>query len=70
MSATGQTAPPGWVRLDNRGDPALLRVSDIATVYKNGTTNVVLRGIGAVPFTVHVSESVDEVGAAIAAAEA
>lgn len=70
------TPPPGFIRLDNLGDPVLVRVSCIAAVYRavNGrvTTRVVLHGVPSVegdgPIQIHVSESVDEVGAAIAEA--
>jgi len=73
MSATTPPpAPRGWVRLDNLGTPALIRAADIAAVHRNSDTHVVLRcALGpSGSLILHVSESVDEVGAAIAAAEA
>lgn len=71
MSATSPATPPGWVRLDNKGDPALIRAKSVVAVYKDGGTRVVLdcpTVAAPAPFFLFVTESVDDVGAALDAA--
>jgi hypothetical protein len=81
MSASQPPAPPGFIRVNNLGDPALIRVDRIAAVYF-GTdeddptaapaTRIALdfpRGTRG-QFEVRASDTVDEIGAAIARAVA
>jgi hypothetical protein len=69
-------APPGFVCLDNLGDPAFVRVARIAAVYRaterrKTMTHVVLSGMPGErggSFTLLVHDGVKDVGAAITAA--